>query len=97
MGDNKKENMVIAVDFPLGKEKNSTINWLISINSYESLITLKDIHEKFGQLKKFVDFNPVYFFYRKTPKSATTNQGEFHKPKESEDEDGFTHDISEEC
>lgn len=69
----------------------------MSINSWESMHTLRDIYESFSEIRSNVEFNPVYFTYRKNPKSVTNNSSEAHKPEESDSEDGFTHDISEEC
>jgi hypothetical protein len=59
-----KNNLIIAIDFPIGQETISKVNWLMSINSYESYQTLKDIYESFTEIRKNVEFNPVYFTYR---------------------------------
>jgi hypothetical protein len=59
-----KNNLIIAIDFPIGQQTNSKVNWLMSINSWESYHTLKDIYESFTEIRKNVEFNPVYFTYR---------------------------------
>ena len=59
-----KNNLIIAIDFPLGQEKKSKVNWLMSINSWESMHTLRDIYESFSEIRSNVEFNPVYFTYR---------------------------------
>jgi len=90
----------MAIDFPLGIVGRTKINWLMSINNYESLTTIKDINEKFSELKSHIDFTPVYFAYRKKPNSITNNLGNTHYPDYSSGtpkNEGFTFDPSEEC
>jgi hypothetical protein len=59
-----RNNLIMAIDFPIGQETNSKVNWLMSINSWESYQTLKHIYESFSEIRKNVEFNPVYFTYR---------------------------------
>jgi len=90
--------VIIAVDFALGYKEHSDVAWQMSVNNYESYQSLRDINEKMTELKNFISFQPVYYVYRKLP-SSVQNHHEIDRqgPEDSEDDDGFTIDPSEEC
>lgn len=90
--------MIIAVDFALGYKEHSDVAWQMSVNNYESYQSLRDINESMSELKNFISFQPVYYVYRKLPSSVQNHhETDFHAPEDSEDDDGFTIDQSEEC
>lgn len=95
---NTKENPVIVVDFELGYNARSDVAWLMSVNNYDSFVTLRDINWKYNELKEYVRVMPVYYAYRKLSKSVDNHEDSaFHKPDDYETGDGFTIDPSEEC
>lgn len=90
------ENVIIALDFPLGQKARSEVNLLISINSFESYTLLKDIFQKFDDLKLHMSMVPTYFVYRKSipPNVPVLGTNDMKKPL---DDMNFKLDTSEDC
>lgn len=87
------QNVVFAIDFPQGIQKNkSTVDWQLSISSYESYKTLIDTNETFRDISQHIEFTPTYYTYRKKPILL------YDDPKPERMGDGqYVKDPSEDC
>ena len=50
-GDENNENLIIALDFPMGMSSKSKIDLLMNVNNFESYKTIYTINEKLKDLK----------------------------------------------